>query len=303
MAARDNLDLMHRMYDALNAQDLDAHREFWTEDMIWHGPPGLPPGGGDTHGVDGFINEHLKPIYASFPDYHVVNEIEVANGDWVAATGILTGTLQDEWLGVPTNGKPLVLRYSDFWRVDNGKLAENWVMADNLGVMQQLADAEAEPWSTVPKLTHLTSEEPTSGQENIELVHRMVDSLNATDVDAQDEFWTEGMIWHGPPGFGDIHGIEAFKGEVLGQFFGAFPDFHGEIEIEIADNDWVAATGVVTGTHQGDWFNIPPTGKPMEMRYSDFWRIENGRLAENWVMIDHVGVLRQLGVDPLSVKV
>ncbi len=297
VGSKEALELVHGMYDALNAQDLDAQRRYWTDDMIWHGPPGF----GDIHGLDGFTNDVLKPFYANFPDYHVVNEIEVANGDWVAATGILTGTPRDGWLGVAATGKPIVMRFSDFWRVENAKLAENWVMVDNLGVMQQLADSEAQPWAASLQHIHTTSDEPTSAQENIDLVHRMVDALNATDVDAQDEFWTGDMIWHGPPGFGDIHGIEAFKGEVLGQFFSAFPDFHGEFEIELADDNWVAGTGIVTGTHQGDWFNIPPTGRQMEMRYSDFWRIENGRLAENWVMIDHVGVLEQLGVDPLAI--
>lgn len=298
MATNENLGLVHRMYDALNSQDLDAQRTFWTKDMIWHGPPGF----GDIVGVDGFTNDVLKPFYASFPDYHVVNEIEVASGDWVAATGILTGTPEDEWLGVPATGKSIVMRFSDFWRIDGGRLAENWVMVDNLGVMQQLADPEAEPWSPEWKQIYATPEEPTSGQENIDLVHRMVDALNATDVDAQDEYWAEDMVWHGPPGFGVVHGIEAFKTEVLGQFFGAFPDFHGEFEIELADDDWVVGTGVVTGTHLGDWFNISPTGKQMEMRYSDFWRIENGILKENWVMIDHLGVLEQLGVDPLEIR-
>ena len=110
------------------------------------------------------------------------------------------------------------------------------------------------------------------------------------------------MIWHGPPGCGDIHGLAAFKNEIMDSFYTAFPDFHGVVDIELADNHWVAATGTVTGTHQGDWFNIPATGKRIEMRYSDFWRIENGRLAENWVMIDHVGVLRQLGLDPMAIE-
>ena len=121
MATNENLGLVHRMYDALNSQDLDAQRTFWTKDMIWHGPPGF----GDIHGLDGFTNDVLKPFYASFPDYHVVNEIEVASGDWVAATGILTGTPEDEWLGVPATGKSIVMRFSDFWRIDSGRLAEN----------------------------------------------------------------------------------------------------------------------------------------------------------------------------------
>ena len=135
MGSIENLGLVHRMYDALNAQDLDAHHRFWTENMIWHGPPGF----GDIHGIEAFKDDVLGPFYSTFPDYHVVNEIEVANENWVAATGILTGTPQHEWLGVPASGKSIVMRFSDFWRVEDGKLAENWVMVDNLGVMQQLA--------------------------------------------------------------------------------------------------------------------------------------------------------------------
>jgi steroid delta-isomerase-like uncharacterized protein len=298
MSTKESLALVQHMYEALNAQDLEAHHNYWTEDMIWHGPPGF----GDIHGIEGFKYDVLKPFYATFPDYHVTNEIEVANGDWVAATGILTGTPGDGWLGVPATGKPIVMRFSDFWRVENGRLAENWVMVDNLGVMLQLADSEAEPWSPAYVQIHSTPDDPISGQQNIDLVHRMLEPLNSYDVEAHDKYWIEDMIWRGPPGFGDIHGIDAFKNEVVESFYTAFPDFHGVIDIELADDHWVAATGTVTGTHLGAWFNIPPTGKRVEMRYSDFWRVENGRLAENWVMIDHVGVLRQLGVDPLAIE-
>lgn len=294
MSFKENLELVQAMYEALNAQDLEAHHKYWTENMIWHGPPGF----GDIHGIEGFKYEVLKPFYTTFPDYHVENEIEVANGNWVAATGILTGTPQDAWLEVPATGKSIVMRFSDFWRVENGKLAENWVMVDNLGVMQQLVNKEVR--SPNYKQIHSTQQEPTVDQQNIDLVRRMAEALNAHDVEAQDNYWTPDMIWHGPPGFGDIYGLEAFKNKVVKSFYTAFPDFHGLLDIQLADNEFVAATGIVTGTHQGVWLNIPPTGKRIKMRYSDFWQIKNGRLAENWVMIDHIGLLQQLGVNPIS---
>jgi predicted ester cyclase len=115
---------------------------------------------------------------------------------------------------------------------------------------------------------------------NLELIHRMYDALNAQDLDAHDKYWTEDMIWHGPPAFGDVHGIEN--------------------DIEVADGNWVAATGFLTATHQGEWLGIPPTGKPVKMRFSDFWLIKDGLLSENWVMTDDYGVLVQLGLDPLA---
>ncbi len=139
-----------------------------------------------------------------------------------------------------------------------------------------------------------------SPEENLELIHRMYVALNAQDLEAHNEFWTEDMIWHGPPGFGDIHGLEGFKNEVLKPFYAAFPDYHVKNDIEVADENWVAATGFLTATHQGEWLGIAATGKPVKMRFSDFWLVKEGRLSENWVMVDNIEVLRQLGIDPLA---
>ena len=139
-----------------------------------------------------------------------------------------------------------------------------------------------------------------TAQQNVDLVRRMYAALNAQDLDAHDAFWTEDMIWHGPPGFGDIVGRTAFKYEVLQPFYTAFPDYHAKNDIEFADETWVAATGFVTGTHRGPWLGLAPTGKHMRMRFSDFWRVRDGRLSENWVMVDNIDVFRQLGVDLLK---
>ena len=139
-----------------------------------------------------------------------------------------------------------------------------------------------------------------SATQNVRLVQKMYEALNAQDLDAHDAFWTEDMIWHGPPGFGDIHGLNGFKYEVLQPFYTAFPDYHAKNDIEFATDDWVAATGFLTGTHRGPWMGLAATGKPMRMRFSDFWRVRNGKLSENWVMVDHLDVFKQLGVDLLK---
>ena len=65
MTTEYGLDLIHKMYDALNSQDLDAHDEYWHDDMIWHGPEGF----GSIHGLNGFKQDVLVPFYEAFPDY------------------------------------------------------------------------------------------------------------------------------------------------------------------------------------------------------------------------------------------
>ncbi len=139
-----------------------------------------------------------------------------------------------------------------------------------------------------------------SAKRNLELIHRMYEALNAQDLDAHDEYWSKDMIWHGPAGFGDIHGLDGFKNKVLKPFYKAFPDYYAKNDIELADETWVAATGFVTGTHQGEWLGLAPTGKPMRMRFSDFWLIKEGKLTDNYVMVDQIDVMKQLGNDLLA---
>jgi hypothetical protein len=45
---------------------------------------------------------------------------------------------------------------------------------------------------------------------------------------------------------------------------------------------------------------VEPTGKKIQIRYMDFWKVENGKIVDNWVMVDFPKVLAQLGVDVFS---
>ena len=126
--------LLADMYDALNAQDLEAQHKYWHDDRVWHGPRGF----GDIHGIDNFKYKVLKPFYEAFPDYHVKNDIVVAEGEWISATGFLTGTHSGTYLGVEPTGKSIKMQFSDFWTIKDGKFLDNYVMVDNHGVFEQM---------------------------------------------------------------------------------------------------------------------------------------------------------------------
>lgn len=69
------------------------------------------------------------------------------------------------------------------------------------------------------------------------------------------------------------------------------------------DHDFAAITGWRSGsaTHSGEGFpRLRPTGKRFSRRSLDVWRIEDGLIRENWVMVDMLDVYRQLGVDVLA---
>jgi predicted ester cyclase len=81
-------------------------------------------------------------------------------------------------------------------------------------------------------------------------------------------------------------------------FKAGFPDLHATIEVTIAEDNRVATRGYITGTHQGPFMNIPPTGKSIKLPFIDLWCIENGKAVENWVQMDMLGLMQQLGVVP-----
>ena len=95
-------------------------------------------------------------------------------------------------------------------------------------------------------------------------------------------------------------GIEGFK-MVVGMFLAGFPDLRITLDDVLAEGDRVATRGTFTGTHRGEFNGIPATGKSVKVPYIDIWRIdpERGQAVENWVQMDMIGLLQQLGVMPV----
>jgi steroid delta-isomerase-like uncharacterized protein len=132
MTAEDNKALVARMYEAIN--DHRVGSEYWTEDMAWRGPAGI----GTKHGLEQYRREHQAPYLRAFSDKHAIDEIRIAEGQYVAAHGYQYATHSGEYLGIPASGKRIKMRYMDFWRVEGDKLAENWVLIDILDFLEQL---------------------------------------------------------------------------------------------------------------------------------------------------------------------
>lgn len=134
-----------------------------------------------------------------------------------------------------------------------------------------------------------------------QLVSDMVDGLNRHEIGGMEKYWAGDMHWYGPAGIGLKPSLQAFQEEHQKPFLHAFPDKEAFDEIRIAEGDYVAAKGYQEVTHQGDYLGIPATGKPMHIRYMDFWRAEDGKLVENWVLIDLLHFLEQAGYNVANV--
>ena len=94
-----------------------------------------------------------------------------------------------------------------------------------------------------------------------------------------------------PPG---LDGRKKFVASVLG----AFSDYHAEIQEVIAEGDKVVARVLWTGTQDGPYQGRPATGKKLRFSTADFFRIENGKFAEHWDVVDSLPRAVALGLVP-----
>ena len=86
--------------------------------------------------------------------------------------------------------------------------------------------------------------------------------------------------------------------QLVGLYRVAFPDLHLTPVVLLAEGDTVAAHWDVRGTHQGELMGLPPTGKPIAITATEIFRFVDGKIAEQWVTVDNLGMLRQLGAAP-----
>ena len=129
------------------------------------------------------------------------------------------------------------------------------------------------------------------------VIEGMVDGLNDHTIDGIGAFFQERFRWMGNTGCGTKTGLKQFQDNWQRPFQAAFSDKVCVDEARLYMGEWAAAFGRQEATHSGDFMGVAPTGKRIEIRYMDFWKVEDGKISDNWVMVDFPHVLAQLGVD------
>jgi steroid delta-isomerase-like uncharacterized protein len=94
-------------------------------------------------------------------------------------------------------------------------------------------------------------------------------------------------------------GAQALK-EVFARLHQVFRDLHVTVEDLIEEGDKVVSRNTVTGTHQGEYMGLPPTGKSVTYNEIFIFRFAGGRIAETWGVVDVFSQMKQLGVIPAS---
>ncbi len=130
---------------------------------------------------------------------------------------------------------------------------------------------------------------------NKAIVRRYLEQVfNERRTDLFEEFLVENYQIHGagiPPG------LEAAK-EWHAMIGAAFPDMQLTVEDMIAEGDKVVVRSAFSGTHQGELFGIPATGKRVTRTSVIIFRLAKGEIVEGWYASDDLALMQQLGVIP-----
>lgn len=128
------------------------------------------------------------------------------------------------------------------------------------------------------------------------VVQRMEAALAAGSNDMATHFH-EDFRWFGNRGCGTKEGLAAFRRNWQLPLRAAFTDRDYRTEAWVCQGDWASCFGHIEATHSGTFMGIAATGLRVTIPYMDFWKIEDGRIRDNWVSVDFAAVLAQLGRD------
>jgi len=129
-----------------------------------------------------------------------------------------------------------------------------------------------------------------------EVVRRWVEAWNAGDPAAVRDLTAPGFVRH-DANFPDVVGPDA-EMQFAASALAAFPDLHFTVNHVVAEGDLVADHLTGTGTHQGQFLGVPATGRAVRFETMETYRVEDGQVLEQWVLMDVLGLLQQLGAVP-----
>ena len=132
LAVSDNIEIITRFEHAFRAADQATIDELCDPGLVDHNPaPDHEPT------LAGF-KQKVAFFLALFPDLEEDLQDIIASGDTVATRWALTGSLQQEFMGIPASGQTIRIEGMNFYRLKDGRVTDIWTQFDGIGMMQQL---------------------------------------------------------------------------------------------------------------------------------------------------------------------
>lgn len=320
-----NKKLARDWFRAIVDAGLDSKRDpvaaAYAPDAKWRGSHPL----NEMQGIDAIADKVWAPIKRAMRDGERRDTL-IVGGEWdgadyVGAVGMIVGTFTGEWLGIYPTNRVVYLRYGEYHKMRDGKIVESAVIFDILDFMRQ-----AGFWPLPPSLgvegmwpapftgdgLNMEPNDSEQSAQSLKMVMDMHHIINTYDDVAdcsraallempQKDCWHNKMMWYGPAGIGTCRKLEGYVDYHQRPFRLAFPNRKAVGHYARIGDGPFAATGgwpSVSAVHSGgDFMGLPPTGRAVTMRVMDFYLCDEGLIRENWIPLDMLDLLMQMGVD------
>jgi len=315
---------IHRFLNAMIAAPdddltklLDANL---TPDVVWDVSAPI----NRLEGVKAVRQQLIQPLRHALSSLRRRDEIFIGgptrrgSGDWVASITHYVGNFTEPLFGISPSDRLTFLRSGEFYRIEDGRIAEAKLIIDFLDLLRQagrfpLPEELGTEMLFPGPATHdgILPNDHAQGERSLDLVEAMLADLHVFDPESMTSksqtgeggYWHDDMLWYGPAGIGSNYRWSGFVKDHRLSFLHAFPDRKGGNHYcRIGDGNFAAVSGwpSMTMTHQGDYLGVPATGRSLALRVMDFYRCADGKIMENWVLLDYLDLFDQMGVDLLA---
>lgn len=276
--------------DALNAHDVDQYLSYLTDDVVIDWAPAPSPANGKEE-----VAALVAGFQQGFPDIHFNPQRILTSGNILVCEYIVTGTHQEDWMGIPATGKSFQSLNFDIMEYEGDKVKRATCYWDNAILMVQLG---VMPASELPSL------EPSFTLPDAEATG--LSPLEA-EVEAQSRWNTHDLALYAKIVHPHAEVLIAPLGATLDRngyiasqelYFLAFPDVRMEpVRLIDMGDGWVVSEVLFRATNDGPYFGIPATGRPVELRGAWIARYDADGLITNLnIYFDNMTILVQLGV-------
>ncbi len=116
-------------------------------------------------------------------------------------------------------------------------------------------------------------------QDSKRFMQRFVEFINTASERLAEELIAPDAVFHVPGRAEAMRGPAGYLA-IIGMMRGGFPDIQWTLEQLITEGDMLAARFTMRGTHKGDFFGVPPSGRPIQVQAMNFYRIAGGTIVE-----------------------
>jgi steroid delta-isomerase-like uncharacterized protein len=279
-----NLEVAHRYFDELlNQGRFSVIDQIVTEDFQFRLPTQPDLSGKES------LRGYVSYLRNAFSDLKFEVEREITNENKVAIRWRITGKHVGEFNGVPPSYAQVEEYGIDFFEFWNGKIHSINVVANQLGLNNQMISHQPEPRKMTP-------------EENNAIAEKFFNSVwNKGDFSVLDTLISPDAVDHSTVGGKPKaeKGSASFRA-IVSMFRKAMPDIQLTIDDEIFTGDRVVHRWTLNGTDNGGVMGMPPSRKQLTFSGITTVRMENGKIVERWVNIDELGLMQQLGAVPIQ---